>query len=311
MRFHGSPITPEAPLGFDEILSNAMALEAPVSLLHNNDYGWQENEDKLQRVRSLGLNAWSEYYPYDAASTSISSDFFKPDIFATFGFDYKDVMYDPVADSFLDKKAYEKTAKEDPSRLVVIFSPARKVWLPYWLRMPHMIVASDAIYSGKGIDSWDLPYTEYSGHPRTAGTRGKVLRMGRENGVPLMFALSQMSYWPAKHLGDTGLLAMQERGRMQEGMIADITIFDPENVTDNATYKAGEQGKPSSGIPYVIVGGQLVVEDSKFKKVWAGQPIRFPVEDKGRFTPISEEEWIKQRAIPTISVDDSGANASE
>ena len=308
VRFHGSPKNPEASLGFDEILANALALDAPVSLLHNNDHGWQENEEKLQKARAQGYNVWSEYYPYDAASTSISSDFFRPEVFKNFGVPYEESMYDPIADKFLTQAEYESTAKQDPSRLVVAFSPARKEWLPYWLRMPHMIVASDSIYSGKGLNSWDLPYTDYQGHPRTAGTRGRVLRMGRENGVPLMFALAQMSYWPAKHLGDTGLAAMQERGRLQEGMIADITIFDPDKVTDKATYKAGEQGKPTSGIPYVIVNGQVVVDNSKFRKIWAGQPIRFAVEPKGRFKPLSQEDWLMQRAISTVTVDDSGAN---
>ena len=201
--------------------------------------------------------------------------------------------------------------KEDPSRLVVIFSPDRKRWLPYWLRIPHMTVASDAIYSGKGVDSWDLPYTEYQGHPRTAGTRAKVLRLGREEGVPLMFSLAQMSYWPAKHLGDTGIEAMQVRGRMQKGMVADIVILDPETVTDNSTYKTKEQGLPSTGIPYVIVNGQKVVADSKFQKVWAGQPIRFPVEEKSRFTPLSEEGWTEDFTIPAFQIDDSGAKPAE
>lgn len=307
VRFHGSPVTPEAQLGFDEILANALALDAPMSLLHNNDYGWWENEEKLQAARAQGYNVWSEYYPYDAASTSISSDFFKPQVWQTFGVPYEDAMYDPIADKFLTQEEYEATAEEDPSRLVVVFSPSRKKWLPFWLRMPHMIVASDSIYSGKGVDSWDLDPSEYQGHPRTAGTHGAVLRLGREHGVPLMFAIAQMSYWPAKHLGDTGLQAMKERGRMQEGMVADIVIFDPENVTDNATYKAGEQGLPSSGIPYVIVNGQMVVKDNDFQKVWAGQPIRFPIEDQGRFTPLTTEEWTGQFAISTFTVDGSGA----
>jgi len=48
----------------------------------------------------------------------------------------------------------------------------------------------------------------------------------RQLDVPLMHTLSQFSYWPAKHIGDMGLKAMHERGRMQEGMVADITIFD-------------------------------------------------------------------------------------
>jgi len=73
IRFHGNPTTPEGPLGFSEILANALVLNAPVSLLHNNAYGWWENEEKLQMARAQGHNVWSEYYPYSAASTSISS----------------------------------------------------------------------------------------------------------------------------------------------------------------------------------------------------------------------------------------------
>ena len=46
--------------------------------------------------------------------------------------------------------------------------------------------------------------------------------------------MSVMSYNVARHLGDTGLKAMQERGRLQVGMIADIVVFDPQTVTDEA-----------------------------------------------------------------------------
>jgi len=305
VRFHGNPVNPQASLGTDEILANALALDAPLLLLHNNDFGWMENEDKLQKARAQGFNVWSEYYPYDAASTSISASFFKPEMYkGVFGQVYEETMYDPIADKYLTEEEYVKTAKDDPSRLVVVFSPNRKIWLPNWLLMPHMTVASDAIYSGKGVDSWDLPYTDYQGHPRTAGTRAKVLRMGREQGVPLMFSLSQMAYWPAKHLGDAGLKDMQMRGRIQEGMIADITIFNPETVTDNATYKSKEQGVPSTGIPYVIVGGKVVVENSEFKKVWAGQPIRYPVTTDGKHEELSQENWQKNHGISPFSVHD-------
>ena len=39
-----------------------------------------------------------------------------------------------------------------------------------------------------------------------------------------------------------GLKSMQERGRMQEGMVADITIFDPKTIRDNSTYAKGTHG---------------------------------------------------------------------
>ena len=80
-------------------------------------------------------------------------------------------------------------------------------------------------------------------------------------------------------------------------MVADITIFDPDNVTDNATYKRHEQGTPTTGIPYVIVNGQIVVKDSKVQDVWAGQPIRYTVEEKGRFVPASKKLWLNTHSI--------------
>ena len=76
---------------------------------------------------------------------------------------------------------------------------------------------------------------------------------------------------------------------MQEGRVADITIFDPEAVTENANYEVGKSGLPSTGIPYVLVNRTIVVKDSKvLKDVFSGQPIRFPVEEQGRFAPASK-----------------------
>jgi len=118
-----------------------------------------------------------------------------------------------------------------------------------------------------------------------------VLRLARENNIPLMQAVSMTSYNYARPLGLMGLKSMQVRGRMQEGMVADITMFDPETVRDNATYAKGTL--PSTGIEHVIVNGTLVMKDQKpLKGVNPGQPIRFePV--KSRFEPLSIESWSK------------------
>ncbi|RRJ82402.1 amidohydrolase family protein [Aestuariirhabdus litorea] len=306
-RFHANPVNPEAQLGFDEVFTNAMVLGSPLLIAHNNDYGWWEIEEKLKLARERGLNMWSEYYPYGAAATAIGSSFLVPEsVEGVFGYKYEDIMYDPQQDKFLTKDEYLALAKEEPGHLVTVFSPPRKDWMKSWLRVPHMTVAADSLSSELGLDSWDVAPTEYKGHPRTAGTRGRVLRMAREEGVPLMFTLSQMSYWPAMHLGQAGVQAMDERGRLQEGMVADITIFDPENVTDNATYKRGEQGLPTTGISYVIVNGQAVVENGTFKKVWAGQPIRFEADEEGRFQGLDHSEFLKNITIPAFTVDESG-----
>ncbi|MCB1489283.1 MAG: hydrolase [Bauldia sp.] len=315
-RYHLSAETPtEAPIAFDEAFTNAMLLDAPLLMAHDNDYGWWEIEEKLQLARAKGLNMWAEYYPYDAGSTPVSADFLQPAIWLdTYGNTYEETLYDPLQDKFLTREDYDELIKSDPGRSMVVFLPPRQAWMPYWLNIPHMTVASDAM-AGVGKDGnllpWNADYSAYAGHPRTAGTHARSLRMGREQGVPLMFTLAQLSYWTALHMGDAGLEAMKERGRVQIGKVADLTLFDPETVTDNATYKAGENGLASTGIPYVIVDGVVVVEDSTVLDVKAGQPIRYPVEDKGRFEPVNVAKWINEKTILSTpypaAPDDTGA----
>jgi len=314
-RYHLNSQTPtEAPISLDEVLANAMLLKAPLLLAHDNDYGWWENEEKLQIARSQGYNVWGEYYPFAAGSTIISADFLRPDIWEKqLGNKYEETIYDPGADKFLTKDEYLKTVKERPGYFIVAHMPQRKKWLKYWLTIPHMVVASDAM---QGVDKdgnllpWDADVRKYAGHPRTAASYSTTLQLAREQGVPLMFTLSQLSYWTAKHLGDTGLEAMKQRGRVQVGKVADLTLFDAAKVAPRATYKQGENGLPPVGIPYVIVNGTIVVDKGKVLPVKPGQPIRFPVEAKGRFEPLDKNEWLGSHTInvPDMhEMDDTGA----
>jgi N-acyl-D-aspartate/D-glutamate deacylase len=91
-----------------------------------------------------------------------------------------------------------------------------------------------------------------------------------------MLVVNNAGAFPAKMLCDSGIKQMCERGKIQEGAIADITILDPETVTENSDYGPGENGLPSTGIPYVLVNGKIVVRDSVVDlDVRAGQPIRY------------------------------------
>jgi cytosine/adenosine deaminase-related metal-dependent hydrolase len=302
-RFHPSAATPtESPTGVNEVLMNAVALKAPLQVHHDNDYGWWENQEKMALARAQGHNVWATYYPWIAGSGNYGASVVAPDTWEkAMGFKYEETIFDPQLDRFVTKEEFLEFAKNEPGRVLVAYSPPRKKWLPEWTKVEHFIVAGDGMpgldADGKPLD-WDSPYENYAGHPRTAGTHAVTLRIARENGVPLMHTLSQLSYWPAKHLGDTGLKAMRERGRMQEGMVADIVVFDPENVTEHATFQSGTNGLPSTGIPYVLVHGTIVVKDSRvLKGVFPGQPIRFPLEEKGRFVPVSADSWLREYTV--------------
>ena len=296
-RFHPSSATPtEQPTGVSELLSNAMVLKAPLQIHHDNDYGWWENQEKMALAREQGFNVWATYYPWIAGSGNYGSNIVAPDIWEkVMGFKYEETIFDPQLQRFVTKEEFLEISAAEPGRILIAYSPPRRIWLPEWLKVEHFVIGSDGMPSlnanGEHLE-WDAPYEDYAGHPRSAGSHAVTLRLAREGGVPLMHTLAQLSYWSAKHIGDTGLRGMQERGRMQEGMIADITVFDAENVTEHASYEPGTSGLASTGIPYVLVNGVVVVRDSKIAEdVFPGQALRFPVEDKGRFEPLGDDAW--------------------
>lgn len=144
---------------------------------------------------------------------------------------------------------------------------------------PAVFVGSDGMpltvsETGEMAIDWDTPFDAVQGHPRGAGSHAKVLRLAREEKLmPLMLAISKMSFMQAKFLEENGVEAMRHKGRIQVGADADITIFDPRTVKDNATMT--QAGLPSTGIPYVVVNGTVVVKDSMvLEGVYPGRPIR-------------------------------------
>ncbi|MBW3697749.1 aminoacylase [Vibrio sp. T187] len=297
VRLLGNATPPyEGTLGAFEQLVNGMALDAPVLFSHNNNAGWWEIEEHAQLFRDQGKNVWSEYYPYHCGSSTIGSDFLKPEGMKLLGTGY-DQMKDPRTGEPYTVETYKAQLAKDPGYTIILCFPVKEKWMAMFTEVPHMVVAGDGM-PGVDIDGkWlevDAPYEDYVGHPRTAGSHARSFAIARDNNVPLMQTIAQNSYWSAKHLGDAGLKAMQERGRMQEGMVADITIFDPKSIQDNADYVLGKNGLPSTGIPYVLVNGVIVVDDSVVQlDKTPGQPIRYDVEEKGRWVPLEKTAYLE------------------
>jgi N-acyl-D-amino-acid deacylase len=94
-------------------------------------------------------------------------------------------------------------------------------------------------------------------HPRGYGTNARVLGkyVREEKVISLEEAVRRMSSLPAQKFG------LRDRGLLREGFAADIVIFNEKEVIDLSTYE-----KPhaySKGFQYVLVNGQLVVEEGK------------------------------------------------
>ena len=228
-----------------------------------------------------GIPVVAEIYGYTYGATIVGADYLQPDNYQNnMGHSYGDIVQITNMEP-LTKETYEELIKTNPMANVT-FKNATKDDLFWALAHPTSFIASDAFpYSKKSDGSlaqdWDTPWDSVNGHPRGAGTNARILRLVREeNLMPLMLAVSKMTYLPAKFLQENGVSQMANKGRIQVGADADITIFNPKTVKDNATPQAGAM--PSTGIPYVIVNGTIVVEDSKvLQGVYPGQAIRQPV----------------------------------
>ena len=70
---------------------------------------------------------------------------------------------------------------------------------------------------------------------------------------------------PARRFGLT------RRGRLERGYFADLVVFDPERVIDNATYD--DPRRYPAGIPFVVVNGQLAVDHERCTCILAGQAV--------------------------------------
>jgi N-acyl-D-aspartate/D-glutamate deacylase len=107
-------------------------------------------------------------------------------------------------------------------------------------------------------------------HPRSYGAFPRVLaRYVRELGVlSLEEAIRKMTSMPADQYNQG------ERGRISEGAFADVVVFDPDTIQDNATYT--DPHRYPSGIQHVIVNGRFVIRAGALTGERPGQWIRGP-----------------------------------
>ena len=112
------------------------------------------------------------------------------------------------------------------------------------------------------------PKTAPSAHPRAFGTFPRVLsKYVREDSVlTLADAVRRMTSLPAN------ILRLRDRGRIAVGMKADLLVFDPAKIQDNATFERPLQY--SSGIDYMLVNGVAVIDDGKLTGRRPGTVIR-------------------------------------
>jgi N-acyl-D-amino-acid deacylase len=105
-------------------------------------------------------------------------------------------------------------------------------------------------------------------HPRSFGTFVRVLGhyVRDENVLALPDAIRKMTSQPASRLGWT------DRGVIRPGAVADLAVFDPDEVADQATFE--DPWQLATGVRYTLLAGVPVLEDGQPTNAGAGQVIR-------------------------------------
>ncbi len=233
-----------------EVIADAAATGASLHIVHVTSTGLSDTPVVLAMIegaRKRGVNVTTELYPYEAASTGIQAAIFDPGWQDKLGVNEDAILYVPTGER-LTPESFAKYRKVG-GNVVIFVIPKDAMYAA--MKTPGVMIASDGV-----------EIVNNTGHPRGAGTFARVLgRFVREEQIlPLMDALGRMTILPARQLEGYSP-AMKVKGRLKVGADADITVFDPATVIDNATFEKPEQA--SSGILFVLVNGVPVVRDGR------------------------------------------------
>jgi N-acyl-D-amino-acid deacylase len=158
----------------------------------------------------------------------------------------------------------------------------RDVWDTFFeLAMAHVTTAPESMNEAQKHAALRAPWvmietdtppvniaTAKSTHPRALGAFPRVLAkyVRDEKILTLEDAIRRMTSMVANRLGLT------DRGRIAPGMAADLVVFDPQRIQDQATFEKPLQF--STGVDYLLINGQLSIDDGRATGVLAGQVLR-------------------------------------
>jgi dihydroorotase len=261
MRYAGQKEPNSCITALEEVISAAAITGAPLHVVHITSLGFRLTPNMLQMIteaRSRGLDITVECYPYAATQTFIESAIYDEGWQEILGIDYGDLQW-PATGERLNAESFARYRKT--GGMVIAHS------------IPEEIVKSTIADSIVLIAS-DGTLTDGKGHPRGTGTFARFLgRYVREEKLlSLSEGLRKITLMPAQRLEGIAPI-MKNKGRISVGADADITIFDPEQIIDQATYQ--EPAKYSKGIIYVLVNGVIVVKDSQLlDNIFPGKAVR-------------------------------------
>lgn len=262
LRFQGN----ESPAALQEVIANVATTGGSAHVIHLPSNGLRETRlllEMIRRARARGLDVTTEAYPYPAIYQRLASAMFDAGWRQRLGISYGEILWPPTGER-LTAETFANYRTNGGLQGAIIFAIPDSI-VALAVADPSVIVASDANVVARGRS-----------HPRSAGTRARVLSyyVRERHALSLTDAIRKMTLLPARRL-ERFVPQMRAKGRINVGADADITIFDPTQVIDRATYENPAQY--SEGFVHVLVNGTFVVRNGKLVEgVAPGRAIRRP-----------------------------------
>ncbi|MFL6765507.1 MAG: amidohydrolase family protein [Sphingomicrobium sp.] len=154
---------------------------------------------------------------------------------------------------------------EDGSRIQVVYFSMNEDNVRREVGLPWMSFGADAASQApEGV------FLKSSTHPRAYGNVARLLGkyVRDEHAAALPDAIRRLTSLPATNL------AIKQRGWLKPGYYADVVVFDPKTIRDNATYEKPQQ--LASGVEDVFVNGVQVLKDGVHTGAKPGRVVRGP-----------------------------------
>lgn len=217
------------------------------------------DQKKIRRDCQEGIAGWQNYSKELGWGKIRVSSVFTPSNQIWEGMTIQEIAEKQNKDPF---DVVFQLLKEEDARVQTIVSHLDERDVEVFLSQPDAMIGSDSMsLSVEGPLSFGKP------HPRAFGTHGCILgKYVREKRLmTLEQAVRKMTHLPAERF------KINRRGLLKEGYYADITVFNPETITANATYR--DPKHYTTGIKAVIVNGKMALEDDKQLETFAGRVV--------------------------------------